>query len=395
MPAVAGADSFELGLEVFSANHVEASVPYFEDAASRDGAGADVYAWLAYAYFRTGRAREADSTARIALSIEPCHAFAHDVLALNFNDQLHRWEGSDPDSSWWHVARAVACDSTDGNAWMTVWIGALKRGDRPLERRACRRMLEDGFFTGPLRAYARWLLARLPENSVLLVNGDMDTYPGMALQEIEGFRPDVAIVNVSLLNLDWYRRVVRDRFGVPMPYGPDALDRLDWEYDDADNWVSPAAQVERGWREMLRKGLLPRPLTYATTVQLEKLPDTTRHLVLEGAFLRALPWSTGADVDTAEIRRSLSGLRAEDFTGPWVSPRDRSPVRGVGTHLLVSNIVNAALQYAAACMPEHPEPSLAMLDWAVDFGRRAEIDPKVQAWVEKCRDEFALHMPSR
>lgn len=51
--------------------------------------------------------------------------------------------------------------------------------------------------------HARNMLASLDKNAILITYGDNDTYPLWFLQEIEGFRRDVRIVNVNLLGTDW------------------------------------------------------------------------------------------------------------------------------------------------------------------------------------------------
>ncbi len=62
------------------------------------------------------------------------------------------------------------------------------------------------------RAVARNYLSSVGKNGIIVSHGDNDTFPLWYIQEVEGYRTDVRVVNTSLLMCDWYIDQMRRQF---------------------------------------------------------------------------------------------------------------------------------------------------------------------------------------
>ncbi len=63
-------------------------------------------------------------------------------------------------------------------------------------------------------------LESCPKDAILISFGDNDTYPLWYAQEVEGIRPDVRVMNYSLLGTDWYINELRYKVNESPPADP-------------------------------------------------------------------------------------------------------------------------------------------------------------------------------
>jgi transmembrane protein TMEM260 (protein O-mannosyltransferase) len=218
--------------------------------------------------------------------------------------------------------------------------------------------------------FARDLLEPLPEHAVLLTNGDNDTFPLWYMQQIEGVRPDVAVVNLPLANSaefvaglrrrdpDFARllegepergvlppktvgdstvtTMVEPRTGLGLPPGVAPPDSVTFHVKGM------LLAQDRAVLDILRLTRWRRPVFLAVTVapgQLEWLLPYTR---LDGIARRVIPSDDPAVWDLDHLREVLIERMG------YIAFADTTVAMDNDTRMLSSNYAGALFQLASA-----------------------------------------------
>lgn len=359
------------GIELFLQDSLSESLPHLRAAIIEQPGNPDAFAWLADALRRSGSFDESVAMARHALTLAPCHAQAHTTLGDLYNPQFGSLEQADADSTWKHLTKAVECDPAEGIAWFGLWIEGMRTRNLEVERKSLQSLASTGFITPGALAYARWMLASLPKDAILLTNGDMDTYPLVVLQQSSGFRRDVAVVNASLMNLQWYSALMTERHRITGGYSGDRIAKLEETEGEGGSMNTISRQVIASWLDARRKGKLKRPIAIAIGVDWRELVPSIDPFTLAGTHWLYNTTKKPKRVDVATLWKSVEALDPGDFKGPMVSDRDRSPIRRTYAPPTAGAAVSTYIWYAADAM-QNMDTEEARLEAQKLFG-----------WIEK------------
>ncbi|MBU0742235.1 DUF2723 domain-containing protein [bacterium] len=164
------------------------------------------------------------------------------------------------------------------------------------------------------REYAWNLMAGLDPDSIVFTNGDNDTFPLWYLQEVEGFRRDVTVVNLALINLPWYIKQLK-RADPPLPcsYTDEEVEKMRAiRYEDPDTGRQETIYVKDYMvHNIIEQSLGRRPVFFAVTIPQENMHRYFDMLQMEGLAYR-FTGKRNADglpsVDPDRMMANLYGL---------------------------------------------------------------------------------------
>ncbi len=180
----------------------------------KNGESAEALVNLARAYDYSGELDAAVIAAKRAVELEPNHPKALAFYGSIMSSYIGDVEGS---LELLERCRQVAPDYEYGLTVLAtsyMRLGELAKADEVFAT-----IFKERTIPRPLQDYAYNMLVGLPQGAVLLTYGDNDTYPPLALQAGLNFRKDVAVINMSMLNVVKYDEALFKRYPSIKPKG--------------------------------------------------------------------------------------------------------------------------------------------------------------------------------
>jgi tetratricopeptide (TPR) repeat protein len=153
--------------------------------------------------------------------------------------------------------------------------------------------------------YYGWnMINFLEKDALLITNGDNDTFPLWYLQQVEGIRPDVEIVNLSLLQINWYIKQLKDR-GVPMSFTYEQIEQMTpyWTRDPETQELQLIGLRDITLHDIIRETNWTRPIYFAVTV--DDFMGYYDYLELEGMVFKLIQTNGRHQVNVEKTRENV------------------------------------------------------------------------------------------
>lgn len=309
-----------------------------------------------------------------------------------------------------YLEEAARIDPDYTDPWFSLVIIYMNARDEERLNLALRHLLESGVITDEVMDFNYNTLMELEENAILITNGDNDTYPAWILTRILQTRPDVAVVNRSLLNTTWYPSYVIGQ-GLPRFITKSQLEHLRdaaaEKLKARGSTTSPGGLVGDTLINLIVEYAerAERPVYFASTLY---VTDGLKHLARHGRQLGLVTLVTSSTAPLADQLRSTfstwttrfrtSGLESWRLQHASETDAGRSIVQNYGRAVAVSlpllktdapghrlKLFNWYIAYIEDLLSEEMTDYVAQM-WACYASDIARVDEWCEKQGLRCRE---------
>ena len=151
--------------------------------------------------------------------------------------------------------------------------------------------------------YAYNMLESCDPNGIIFTNGDNDTFPLWYIQEVEGVRKDVRVVNLSLLNTPWYiLQLKHQEPKVPISLSDEQIERL-MAYRLKNGKIIRVQDIMV--QDIITTNKWKKPIFFAVTVSDDNKVGLQDYLRMEGLVYRLVSEKKPHQIDAEKMHHNL------------------------------------------------------------------------------------------
>jgi len=163
-----------------------------------------------------GRQTEGDKDYKAVLDslVKECYKTIPNSFEANY--LMHRqFDSNATDQEYFkYLEKAYAIDPLDVRTYEIFIAHYELIGDKEAWNSFEKKYFNANVISGAVYNWGYNLLSELEENAIVFTAGDNDTYSLWALQSVKNFRPDVQVINTSLMLKDKYRIRILNELGI-------------------------------------------------------------------------------------------------------------------------------------------------------------------------------------